>query len=108
MARDIDSSRFESSAEGTQRGGFGNFDLLSEMQAFQSARRPGADSRTSQDDSAGNALQIAQASDKNSAIPVLRPQPPVTRPGGYTINGDGTVTLGRGPSIRVDTWTINK
>lgn len=106
MAREIDNSRIESRAEETTRGGFGNFDILSEMKSYQAARRTDNDTRASQDDSS-DTIQVAQASDKPSPLPVLRPQlPRITSP--YTINGDGTVNLGRGPSQRVDTWTINK
>lgn len=107
MAREIDNSRIESRAEETTRGGFGNFDILSEMKSYQAARRNGNDTRASQEDRTSDNIQVAQNSDKPATPLVLRPQTPrITSP--YTINGDGTVNMGRGASQRVDTWTINK
>ncbi len=97
MSREVDSSRLESRANPAQGGGFGNFDLLSEMQSYQNAR--------SQD----TAQNIAMASN-DSKPPVLTPLPttPTRPPIRYTINGDGTVSSGRQASERVDNWTINK
>lgn len=93
MSRDVDNSRLESRSNSAQSGGFGNFDLLSEMQSYQNARRQ-------------DTMQVASGDSRPPVLQIVPPAPRPTPP--YTINGDGTVTRGRQASERVDNWTINK